>query len=294
MAQLTGFLKFVKERESIRLKKEGGFPTPWTKDKIFRTYRFCNIRRADDRVSRWLAHNVLGKALDDSNELNKFLEVSTWCRWVNWPPTIRKVMDAGFFEAPVVNWSKVGRFIDRIEGKKWTGAYMITAPRTAKEKKGLFVAKKVIQGSLRPLVPRLVEAFGRKATCREIWTLLQEQPYFGSFMAGQVVGDWGYTPLLAGASDQFSWAPMGPGSKRGFNRLLRRPLKAKVSSLEWENNLVEWRSAVLTALGDDYTLRSNLTLTALDIQNCLCEYDKYCRVKHKEGRPRAKYRPHTY
>lgn len=287
MAKLTTFIKFVKERESIRLKKEAGEPAPWTKDNILQKYRFCNIRRADDRVSRWLIRHVLSNNVPHHFDPAKFLEVTAWCRWVNWPPTIQKVMEAGLFDDPLVNWTKVGKFVDRLPGKKWTGAYMIAAPRMAKEKKGLFVAKQVIQGSLRPLVPTLITRFSNgNATCEEIWKLLQEQNYFGSFMSGQIVGDWAYTPLLHSAQDRLSWAPIGPGSKRGFNRLLRRPLKTKISLPEWEAKLESWGATIRHELGYAYA-----DITALDVQNQLCELDKYLRVKNGEGRPRANYRP---
>jgi hypothetical protein len=106
-------------------------------------------------------------------------------------------------------------------------------------------------------------------------------------MAGQVVADLTYTPLLRGAYDLLTWAPQGPGSRRGFNRLLGRPLKAKIPEAEWSERLQGWREQVAeaTELGD--------SLNLMDLQNCLCETDKYLRVKNGEGRPRSRYKPET-
>jgi len=63
-------VKFIKERESIRLKKEAGKPRPWTKDPILGNYRFCNVHREDDRVTREL------KALAPTEDAN------LWFWWV--------------------------------------------------------------------------------------------------------------------------------------------------------------------------------------------------------------------
>ena len=46
------------ERENIRLKREAGLPAPWTEDKILRDYKFCNVRREDDKNSKWLIKNI--------------------------------------------------------------------------------------------------------------------------------------------------------------------------------------------------------------------------------------------
>ena len=43
------------ERDRIRTAKEAGKPKPWTTDPLLRDYRWCNVRRMDDRVSVWLA-----------------------------------------------------------------------------------------------------------------------------------------------------------------------------------------------------------------------------------------------
>lgn len=289
MANLKTLLKFVVERENIRLKKQAGASPPFTKDKILRDYRFCNIRRSDDRVSSWLIENVLLEKYIQHN-LPNFLLFSAWCRWVNWPPTIQKVGEAGISPASTVDWPKLGRFVDKLKGKKWTGAYMIVAPRgSRKPKKGLFVAKTVIERSLKPGLPLLVAQLNQPQVRSEtIWEQLTTHAYFGDFMAGQIVADWGYTSLLKNAPDHYTWAPVGPGSKRGFNRLMRRPLRTKIEPGEWKQVIAEVRSAIINELGEQY-----LDFDAMSVQNCFCEFDKYLRVKNGEGRPRALYHSHA-
>src|SRR6478609_6557557 len=49
--------RFIIAREIIRGAKESGKQRPWTLDPILGKYRFCNVRREDDRVTRWLRKN---------------------------------------------------------------------------------------------------------------------------------------------------------------------------------------------------------------------------------------------
>jgi hypothetical protein len=35
------------------------------------------------------------------------------------------------------------------------------------------------------------------------------------------------------------------------------------------------------------------TMTLHDIQNCMCEYSKYCRTMLGEGKPKTTYQPET-
>lgn len=285
-------LYWVREREAIRRKREAGRPAPWTRDPILQTYRFCNVHRADDRVSRWLRANVLS-AVTTPMDLPSFILFSALCRWVNWPPTIKLLMDARVFPGTDLtrysHWPKIGAIIDNAQkqGKAWTGAYMVRAKPGSTKGKGHFVATEVVYGSLYPVIDQLCDAV-RTPSMQSVWALLCSRLNWGDFMAGQLVADWSYTPLLEAAEDRNTWAPQGPGSRRGFNRLLGRPLKQRISDEEWLPQLQGWRREVLRM-----RLFPAKGFSLFDLQNCLCEVDKYLRVVNGEGRPRAKYKPET-
>lgn len=308
---LKPLLYWVKEREAIRKRKsafeleqsmtESGTANDnrpaFTKDPILATYRFCSVRRRDDKVSRWLIEHVLTEENIDQYTVENFLLFSALCRWVNWPPTIQAIMDAGIYPTRrQVDWKAVGQLIDRLAKteKAWTGAYMIRAPKKKGGKKGVFIAQEVIGKCLARGLSPVVELFaqhGDNTHYQQVHAALRAIPNFGSFMAGQIAGDWTYTPLLSRAPDLKTWAPMGPGSVRGFNRIMQNPGKLSKRPPEalWLEKLVKWRAAIVKHMGLEYE-----DLTALDVQNCLCEIDKYLRVKNGEGRPRARYQHHNY
>jgi hypothetical protein len=276
-------VSWIKAREQLRLTKELGGPRPWTLDPILDKYRFCNVRRKDDRVSQWLLKNAFRQVHAATPET---LMVTALFRWINWPPTIRDLLAEPWFGfAPVKNLDRIAKFLnDRSKAgvKTWTGAFMIRPNNTKGSggQKGDFVVKTVVGGML-PAMPDLFLALGnrhRNVVHHELTKIYG----WGSFMAGQVVDDWSWTPILPHALDTNTWAPMGPGSIRGLNRLLKQSLGKSFTEDEWCWNLLQIRGAVALDV-------PNITL--MDIQNCLCEFDKYERVRLGEGRPKSLYKP---
>ena len=53
-ARGRAFLEFMARRDKARKRKEAGRPWPWSKDAILRSRRFTNVKREDDRTTRWL------------------------------------------------------------------------------------------------------------------------------------------------------------------------------------------------------------------------------------------------
>jgi hypothetical protein len=111
----------------------------------------------------------------------------------------------------------------------------------------------------------------------------------GSFMAAQVVADIKYDPRspLNNAPDFRTWAASGPGSRRGMNRLFERPADAPYREQQWRADM----AILCDVLWSDPKLAPyHEKLTAQNVQNCLCEFDKYMRAKRGEGEPKQLYR----
>lgn len=279
------FVDFVQEREDVRLRRATGQPAPWTDDPILRTYRFTNIRRRDDRVSRWLRENVYVHSAFAVPSLAA-LQFVALCRWINWPPTIAAIMDANLWPVEHLDLRAVGRLLDRRTkvGKTWTGAYLIRATPGGGVK-GRFIAEQVVGRALRRAWPE-IQFMLQTGMRRPVWRVLVDCPNWGAFMAGQIVDDLTWTPLLATPRDDLTWAPQGPGSLRGLNRVLGLSLNTPHEEMAWCDHLVRLRGMVVERLGPEY-----LDMDLMSCQNQLCEYDKYERVRLGQGRPRSLYKP---
>jgi hypothetical protein len=270
---------WVTEREVVRRRKEGGTPWPWTKDATLQKYRFCNVRREDDRGTVWIRENIR-----EGYEGHKYLWLMLCiARQINWPDTLAELIERGAWPldegfAPgdltlVLNERK-----ERGE-KVYTGAYMISAPSTKGADKQAYIAETVI-GALW----RRREHFPTwNLSLRKIHEWITASNGWGAFMAYQAVVDMRFTSILSGAPDIRTWAAAGPGTLRGLNRLHGRPVDQALSQGQ---ALMEMR-----AIYEIVETRTGVAMDFSDVPNICCELDKFLRVKNGEGKPRALYVP---
>lgn len=267
-ANLLGELAYwMRERQKIHDLKMEGVPRPWTKDPILRSFKFCNVKREDDRVTQWFAKNWRNeKYWEEPN----FIPAMMLGRTINWPDTLEYI---GF---PSV-WDKdeYCRKLDAYQGKGnkvYTGAYMITAGPTGIRKNAWVTGNADYYFKNPPdLDPFSIQ---------KSWEIIinNKYPCVGPFIAGQIIADLKQTMVLCEAKDWFTWAALGPGSARGLNRLHGRKLSNPLTQAYGLKEMLEVK---------EYLGRGDLCLQ--DIQNCLCEFDKWQRVKLGQGKPRSSY-----
>jgi hypothetical protein len=103
---------------------------------------------------------------------------------------------------------------------------------------------------------------------------------FGSFMAAQVVADLKNTEghPLSFAPDWWNWSAPGPGSLRGL-KWLGTPV---IRGISYEEIIKELHYKV-------HELVYPIHMCEQDLQNCLCEFDKYMRVQTGTGRSKRNY-----
>lgn len=275
---------WVRTREEIRKRKELGFPAPWTDDAILSTYRFCNVRREDDRVTVWVRENIR-QPFADSPYLWLMLCIA---RQINWPPTLEEAICGwgGAWPCDTFEPANLALMLNtrQARGQKvYTGAYMISAPSTKGADKQAYIAETVI-GDLWKRRSVFARHFvSGDPSLQRTHELVMRSNGWGQFMAYQAVVDMRFTKLLAEAGDAQSWAAAGPGTIRGLNRLHGRAVDA---SLSQPQALSEMR-AIYKVVQQE----TGVTMDFSDVPNILCETDKYLRVKNGEGKPRALYVP---
>jgi hypothetical protein len=269
---LKKLVYWIEERYAIFKRKEANEPKPWTTDPILKEYRFCNVHRENDKVTRWIADNWRDPNTNDPDVWFAMFVA----RHINWPDTM------ALLDYPVP-WEGGDRLIAlarevKQQGRKLMGgAYMITTHGGLGTIEHFLAELFDVAWARRDFLrPRLAEPL------KEFFERLTSLEHIGNFLAGQVIADTKYTLLLEHSPDWWTWACSGPGSMRGLNRLYGKPVKRV------ETNEEKWYHEFLYA----YELvkeRTFIDLHAQDFQNCLCEFDKYMRVFLGEGKPRSRY-----
>lgn len=277
---------FIFERESIRVKKERGLPKPWTEDKILQRHRFCNIRREDDAVTRWIAQHWRTPYENDANIWFLMLVA----RLVNWPDTLDELTDKLIFQGRV-RWHNGGTgFVSvlharRAMGEKvYGGAYIVSTNGIAKDK-AQYLADQVLSPLWAGRDRFYSRTLGHMSSLKDLYEAFLPFNGMAGFMSAQVVADVKYTAPYREVRDWYDFAASGPGSRRGMNRMMHRKVDATWPRETWNHALYE----LAAQMAKLFKARNMERLHNQDLQNCLCEFDKYERTRLGEGFPRTRY-----
>lgn len=269
---------WITEREKIRVQRLKGKPAPWTDDEILKSYRFCNVVRLDDKVSKWLMENWYKPNFNHPN----MLMACAVARHFNKP----EFLDRMGFPAKYNPQKWYDYATDHInDGHKcFNSAYIITGKCFTNTRYDSKI-ETVIYSTIRQFdespidpIPNTMQKF--------VEELVDRYELIGSFMAGQIAADYRHATNHV-FKDRKYWAAIGPGSRRGMNRIMNRDLKYPLRQPEF-TDLLKW---LIEKIRPRLSDRLQSKMEGIDYQNCLCEYDKYSRTLEGQGRPKQRYTP---
>lgn len=269
---LDRFLYWVRERWQVYVRRRADRPYPWTDDVVLQRYRFCNVRRVDDTVSQWLRQHWY-TPVDRPNAVL----AACLARHFNHPPTLAVVGYPTVWDPHAIEAVLLAR---RADGYKlYRGAYVLTGAYGRRGRPGETKVSQTLWRVCHPLYtdPPYIDT----TSMRQTWRSLIQYQGLSSFMAGQIVDDLTWS-LSGGWADKYRWAPPGIGSVRGVDRLLEQPLHKHLQGLDY----AWWYSQLSEVCAQLNRLKGLPRLTAMDVQNCLCEWDKYERARLSQGRVR--------
>jgi hypothetical protein len=270
-------LDFITKRHLLAIVKASGLPKPWTSDTILQQYRFCNVYRELDTVTQWIATHWRPAHRRDPDVWFSMVIA----RLVNTPSTLAAL--------PMMGWD-AERFVGTLDklaargDKVFSSAYIVSTNGRAMPKP-LYLAEQV----LTPLWDKRDHYRPRfKDTLESFHTRLTGAQGMGSFMAAQVVADVKNhrSSTLAVAPDWLTWAAPGPGSIRGLARVVYGDHEKKVPASDFLKCINDLQAYINPRL---QPRKGFFAVCAQDLQNCLCEFDKYERVRLGQGKPRQKY-----
>ena len=267
MSPIDKLVYWINERDAILQKKIEGEEAPWSSDITFQTVYFCNVRREDDKVTMWIREHYDWKS-QPMAEFNMIV-----ARLVNKPSSLESM---GW---PFTNWGEIDKLVFlnvMSQPKAWGGAYIVST-------NGRSVPKHdYIRDVLTAALPHL-EQVRQATTLAAAHTALMAVQGLGSFMAAQIVADLKNTNghQLYTAADWWTWCAHGPGSLRGLAWVNETD---KCSRNDFTHCISLLREYIDENINQDMPKFCNQ-----DLQNCLCEFDKYMRVSTGVGRSKRKY-----
>lgn len=277
------FVAFIKARDAVRVAKEAEKPRPWTKDPILSKYRFCNVRRDDDAVTKWL-RTMWYPHWDEEPMSNKEMDPDIWfaavvARLFNNPDALNAIRGCVIPFKP----ERMRQILhDRKKAglKNFNAAYIVSTNGRPMDK-----VDYIVRFVLGPMWIDRKKLRYDYETLDSYHELLMGYDGMGSFIAAQVIADLKSYGAFSCASDRTIFVASGPGSRRGLNRVIGRSSDSPWREHEFRQCLWELRDKTLPLLPVPIH-----ALDAQDIQNCLCEFDKYERARLGEGTPKQIYK----
>jgi hypothetical protein len=192
---------WIRERQAILVHKRNGDPWPWTEDPILRDYRFCNVHREDDRVTKFIRKWTVPQH-------ENLLPALVLARLFNLPETLEFMGFPRVWEPQL----SAERVKERAKHHKvFNAAYIVSTCGVSMDKVDyVFQVADKVHKNVR--LPRE----GDKLS--EFYSRLSSTPGMGTFLSGQVIADLKNTKdnPLQDAEDWWTWCAPGPGSLRGL------------------------------------------------------------------------------
>jgi hypothetical protein len=267
--RLNLLIYWINERHKILRRRQAGLPKPWSEDPVMRGVYFCNVHREDDTVTKFIRKMYSPYVEHDYFEYNIILS-----RFFNFPPTL-EALGYQVDHDPRTMFD----IINQIQGKKWGNAYVVTTCGVKGDK--LTYVLEEVMGRVDSALWRIKEAAATH-NCKATARVLEAIDGIGPFLTGQIIADLKNTNLhpLSDADDWASFVIHGPGSLRGLEWVMQTRITPRNFYIMFDMLRDKLFGRLDTEVGP---------LCAQDLQNCLCEFDKYMRVKNGTGRSKRLY-----
>lgn len=314
--RLTVLRSFIIDRYNIHLLKDVdkaediySLVSSPVYHRVFEKFKFCNVRREQDRQSRWLTEHI-------SNNLKLTLEdrvyKSILYRLYN------NLVTADLIHlgtAPILGTDqRFNSYVDRCAGlmppvgnggsysRYFTNAYNTTGFKKALNR--MYSRELSVEPILMVRDMYIDGLYDRMMDCsdqQEVFSLLNSLMGIGVFLAYQLYVDLTYIDEFPFSENEFVIA--GPGCHYGLEILLggeQLRMECPLSDSEllfWlRDNLVQICARYGLPLDCDHLFRDlpeyDRCLNVMSLENCLCELQKFYRVlDSNDSNPRVHYHP---
>lgn len=301
---------------------------PWTTDEFFRDRKFTNVYRVLDKNSMWEVENIL---LDDTLELKNLIWKLMFFRLFNNPPTFTYVPEANNnsfslfgnedeeFEFTSAKWKNGIPDYDEYDADEYlaylkhlrsvginpfTSAYLISS---IGDRDTHFC--KTVLPDFHNRIDEMIEFCQKAKSAEEIFKYLKTFTNVADFMAFQLFNDLTYVDKFTKYHlmdvNENSATTIGPGSDLGLRLIFPSTTtnEEKLNKLtELRDNAADWFSKNayepfpylhFNKEIKQFYISDEPSITLCEIEQWLCEYAKYFKMKIGDGKQRNHFEPVT-
>lgn len=305
-AALTRFTSFITERHRIWLHRMRGEEQPWTTDPILQSASFCNVFRVLDRGSQQIVHFLWtdeGLSLSPLRTLILCWLYRRTNKTDGWSEAVSRLglpmldvsgENTGALIASVHEWLSEAQHegIMLASSQPYNVANGCPAGKTIVEALDDDTEMALISGSLQNAANILPDCHPYEHEMA--LTTLGATRRVSLFLAQQILTDFGYSQY-GSAWYENQVVVSGPGSRRGLARITGDESFIRSASEAYCSDIIEWlREYVIENTGVRLDLEyAERRPSLMDVQNCLCEFDKYSRYSEDPDRGYRRFSHHT-
>ena len=276
--RFTEFWDFLHERQNIYHQKEvAQEEPPWTDDPILQNRHFCNIFRELDRTTE----HYLDNYVDEGYDPDQVFFTTLMYRLFNSTETMDIV---GIQDPHDFHPEELKREILNAESRgdietMFSSAYMTTGALCNEgERKMSAYVREVFEYVANNLdrfwSSHFTDDFDPKSTPEQWNSELTEIPGLSDFIAYEVYTDMTYHDWFPW--DENDFVNLGPGARRGTNRILGEDEIEKKHIDDYVDFMTWIRDVQDDYIRDDF--KSDKELTLRTAEHSLCEFDKFRRA----------------
>lgn len=274
-SRFDDLLYYIDQRERARVGHAKGTPAPWCQDETVQNYRFCNVDRQDDPVTKMIQRYYFDHPLASPGTLWFNIVIG---RVFNNPETLQSL---GYIDSWNQEAFNANLKVQQSWRKLYNAAYMIHA-RTKGIPKHEYYAADVFG----PMWEARADAPIGSLLLADWGAFIGQFNSMGPFMRNQMVADIRYSPYNKWNGAKFTdWSTCveaGPGTLKGLNYLHGKEPDDKVE--DSYGKLME-----LQALLMKHPMVPPVFEDPNNCSNVMCEFSKFMKVRCGHGTPKQKY-----
>ncbi len=304
--KILDFFEFIYDRQRMWFDKEHGRTYPCSNDKILAEHRFCNVYRELDRCSIHLIDNVI---LNQNLSLeDKVFNVIMYRRF-NTPDfySVHRYGHEGEFTLKNfgVKKNRLIKWMDQVKANGhplFSDAYIICQRyyTSSVRKSDKHYQQIIMLDELKKEIPKIIDLLYYSKTYKEAFDIFHAMiPLTGPFLAQQYLIDLTYLRDFSARWDINSFVDVGPGARPALTLLYGTETPqtpAELCRLLWGRQELYFKMLKAQRKKDwqDIYYRRSFArgnqVRLSDIQNCLCEFRKYCHLQTDPNKKKRYYK----